>query len=1230
MELNQEQKNAAFYEDNAVVAAGAGSGKTMVLANRFAWLLTEKGLGIEKILTLTFTTKAAAQMYRRIHSLLKEISEKETGIRAERARLALDNFIHARIQTLDSYSTALVRQCAHRYGISPDFKIDQERCYELAHEEALPFLISHRRHPAIKRLYQDNRPSDIVRNIFSSVLFDYSQIDNERDFSADIKIQFDIVCNEWKNLSSELDIIINVLTANIFEDQKLLPDLVPVMESYKNNKIPIPVFSDIRSFFDLILQLPQEEYIEKAEEHYIQKTLSELLHFLSKINNISLRFGKKSDNPVKDGIKQLRSLFGKFSSLAVFCMQAGLILSIVTLLTELQHRYLTRKRAEGVLTFRDVANLARTILIEQEDIRQSEKEAFTAIMIDEFQDNNELQKDLLFLLAEHPNVITKGIPPAKNLASGKLFFVGDEKQSIYLFRGADVSVFRKLKDELKSAELSLKINYRSAPQLIGAFNAIFGGSNFDPLGKSPLHEKPSVFAPFASPVFEASYTPLEANEKCAGSLSVCILGKNSDSPDNNLGGKSDKRLSADENEALFTAEKIKKLLEEKNEDGGQKYQPGDIAILFRARSSQHFFEKHLRILGVPYSSEDINGFFYGGPVNDIMSVLRLAAYPLDSAAYAEMLRSPFAGISIPALAVCMAIFKISQNPEPFNNEPLSRLNKKDKEKYIHGQKIYSSICSMAENGSVSSLVSELWYRYGYCYETEWNPQTEVYSELYDYLFHLAVKADTANQGLAAFTDTIRSYRDSGERLTDIEIPLERPSAVHLLTIHKSKGLEFPVVFLCGCGKHSQTNSGGDVFFSNKTGIVFSPPIPSSCCTIPDMKNNFFWEQSIAEERLKRTAELRRLLYVGMTRAEKELYLTGSLTAKGLCDDKTKDFSLNLKKYTENKCSDNENEIPGDTILNNDTFFGLMLPSIAAHIAENSDANCPNSESLSFFNLEAIPAYTSENIKKSETEKSDLKEKKLNVYYKKIEAFYINAETIKTPVLIDNHLTPVSLCSTPAIDSEDILRGKGFFINREFSGETADDIFSRVDSMMTHFMDTGDDAGDKFNSGSFGTIAHICVEAILNGEKSEIPPKIACFLTPDEADIFLAAGNELAVRFMRSGLGKTAENALMRECEFSFRSIIKNKAGKEAFISGTVDLFFDDEESIHIVDFKTDGRETPSEYVPQMACYYRAIYSLFAVPAKKECRIWLYYLRTGHAVEITQRVKLFELEHRIFL
>ena len=1209
-ELNEEQKAAAFCEENAVVAAGAGSGKTMVLANRFVWLLTEKGYKAEEILALTFTRKAAAQMFRRIYSLVSLAAENESGLKAQRARNAIDDFIRARIQTLDSYSASLVKQCAPRYGLSPDFRIDQERSCELAHDESLPFLVAHRHHPAVERLYLNKRPKDIA-SLFADILIKHGYIDRPRDFAADTRTQFNIICAEWKKCGEKIKTVLNEIKNDISGDNTLLPDLVPLMEKYGKGEIAVPEETDMRKYFNILLETNPEDCADRAEAHPIQASLILCLNFITSVCGLNLQRGKRSGNTVKEKIKQLRSDSGNFTSLAVSCMQAGLIFSVMILLSELQDRYLEKKRAEGILTFLDTASLARTILLEQEDIRQSEKESCKAIMIDEFQDNNELQKELLFLLAEKQDIISKGIPRAQDLTEGKLFFVGDEKQSIYLFRGADVSVFRRLKDELKSADLPLKINYRSSPALIKAFNAFFGGENSRSVFINPQRQSRSL------PLYEASYSPLKTGKEGEGKLSICIYDKSGET------GKEDEiLLTADENEARFTAEKIFHLLKEKDLKGGQKYQAKDIAILLRTRSAQHLFEKHMRIFGIPYACEDINDFFYGGPVNDIMSVLRLASHPLDSASYADMLRSPFAGLSLSGTALCLSVFSAAEKPVPFNDAPLKSLNAEDKMKYENGREVYNSIRVKSESESICSLVSDLWHEKGYRHETGLHPQTAAYSELFDYLFHLAVKADENNQGLAAFTDSMNSFRDSGGHLSDIEIPLERSGAVHIMTIHKSKGLEFPVVFLCGCGRKSLADTCDDFNFSDEAGITFSPPTPPSCRAVSGKKKNFFQERAAAETKHKRTAELRRLLYVGMTRAEKELYLTGSLEIKE--EIPSDNFAVKIKNYIDGRIKNAEEElaeedsIDGDTIINNDTFFGLFLPAAVSHISADGQIQA------SFFSIEEIPVCIDDaasGIPRTENYKYANDQKGLNGYLNAAGAFYEKAEIITTPRLFDNHITPVS------IKNEDARVGE-FSVNGEFSGENSDDVFKRVDTALARLMKSGGDDGinddgndgrsdsGKFNQASFGTIAHACVEAGLKGAEPVIPQNISGILDLDETETFLSAGKELARRFFRSPLGKIAENANLRESEFPFRSILKNESGGEVFINGTIDLFFEDSGCFHIVDFKTDSREIPGEHAAQMECYCRAVSDLYALAANKKCRAWIYYLRTGHAVEMT--------------
>jgi len=1226
-QLNDEQMKAVSCDNNAVVAAGAGSGKTLVLANRFVRLLTKKGYKVDEILTLTFTKKAAAQMYSRIYSLVSDITQQETGIEAQRAKTALDDFVRARIQTLDSYCASIVKQCAPRYGISPDFRLDQDRCYNLALEISYPFLIANRHHPAIEKLYCDNRPGDIVHNIFADVLYNYCHIDKPVNFLADVRKQYNSLINEWKNYFAEINKIIDELDRDIGENEALLPVLVPVLKKYKKNKIFVPDTTEAREYINIIFNAPVDSVIEKAENHPLTASLIKLLFFLDSLNNLNLRSGKRSDNPVKNNIKKIREIINPVFSLAISFMQAGFIISIMSLLSELQKNYLAKKRSEGVLTFKDVANLSRTILAEQRDIRQSEKESFKAIMIDEFQDNNELQKDILFILAEKLNISNKGVPAAEDLCPDKLFFVGDEKQSIYLFRGADVSVFQKLKEELKSGELPLRTNYRSSAHLINAFNIIFGGGNFNSKKESENIIHPSVFAPSPGdsssqrlPLYEAGYIPLEAGKNTGpqGNFSLCILNKK------NIGEDVDKDslIPPDESEARFVAEKIKHLLNE-------NYKPNDIAVLFRSRTHQYLYEKHLRALGIPYSCEDINDLFYGGLVNDIMSVLRLVSHPMDRASYAEMLRSPFAGLTLSGTAVCLSVFcDGKEKSEPFDDKPLPHLEKIDKTKYLCGRKIYSVIRKKAESGNISSLVSELWHNEGYRYETEWNPNLGAYRQFADYLFHLAANADAENQSLSSFTDYMISFRNEGGKLTDIEIPLEQTNAVHLMTIHKSKGLEFPVVFLCSCGTKGIMDRIESVYHSEKTGVVFSPPPPLECRSISVKRSNFFWEQASEEIKRKRTAELRRLLYVGMTRAEKELYITGSLDIKS--EDNTEDFSILLKNYIEEKYETTENYIENDLIINNDTLFGLLLPAMVCHIPPDG-----LKQGAGFFNLEEIKWLPQDYIKKAETKSGGNYRKNINEFIKKTKNFYESAQIITTTAVMDNHITPVSLRNKeddfsgekPHTDNDAL--GRGYFINRKYSGMESDDVFKKVDAILMRLLKKNDDSSERFNSGSFGTIAHICVEASLNGEAPVLPPSISGFLSPSQMKSLLEAGTELAKRFVLSPLGEIAKITNLRENEFSFRSYIKNEEGREVFINGTVDLFFEDTNAIHVVDFKTDSSEKPAEHIAQISCYHNAISTLFAVPLRKKCRVWLYYLRTGHAVEMTEKVCAFNLKQKAF-
>jgi ATP-dependent helicase/nuclease subunit A len=250
---------------------------------------------------------------------------------------------------------------------------------------------------------------------------------------------------------------------------------------------------------------------------------------------------------------------------------------------------------------------------------------------------------------------------------------------------------------------------------------------------------------------------------------------------------------------------------------------------------------------------------------------------------------------------------------------------------------------------------------------------------------------------------------------------------------------------------------------------------------------------------------------------------------------------------------------------------------------------------------------------------------LTRFFADAEPFYQKAESITTAAIINDHRTPTSFRENALV----IAAGGNtadFKISAEYSGASSPDVFEKVDLILKRFLKKE----ESFGPADFGTIAHACVEALLNKREALIPPRLGGHLSLTEADTLLVAGKELAERFLQSPLGHIAEhpakfspeNTDIRKSEYQFRSLIKNSDGRDMFINGTIDLLFTDGDTVHVVDFKTDGSENPAEHVPQMAFYYRAAFDLFG--KTKTCRIWLYYLRTGHAVEMTEAAQSFNI------
>ena len=1210
--LNQEQQAAVTCDRNTVTTAGAGAGKTFVLARRYSYLVCVKKYKVSEILTLTFTRKATAEMYSRIYKALVQIAGR---FDSPEARQAVADFHAARIQTLDSYCSSIIRNSVNYYGIKPDFAIDDQQAKSMARQQALPFVLAHRHNPTIQRMATTtySRLDTLAEELFAKTITSYSSLANPIDFSRQLEGQLFHAAREFLTKAQQLEEQVLELEAIIGDVDKIsgafLPKLSAALGLYRRIDWDFSFLSAWEKETDL-----QQEILPNQREVLIQ-----FCAVAKKLAGLSLQ-GQKSDKPWVPIIRFLReSVQPALNSLANFLCLKQDVLQVAALLDQFQLQYNKSKRQAGILTFADASQLALEILRTQGEVRQAEKECYKAIMIDEFQDDNLLQKELLYFLAERADCHNTPSVPVEALDSGKLFFVGDEKQSIYKFRGADVSVIRKLAKELGNADstsssqermggtLSLSYNYRSHPTLIAAFNTIFGGLPYSLEGQGHLHPQ-AIFMPDeeTTPEYEATYARVLAGKKLENESQVeatrhrvhlCLYRK----PEEAALPKNislEELLPDDHCEAFFVAKKIKELIQK-----GRN--PSDIAILFSTTTKQHLYEKYLKLQSIPYTAESTVGFFQDAPTNDLLSFLTLCLYPSNQTAYSTLLRSPLVGISAGSLERLMAGSLKEEpaegSPQIFNQEDVHLLaTEEERSSFTQACQTYHQLAQQALTMPIAQLVSHLWYNLGYRYKILEQEQALQYAPLYDKLFHLAAQADAKGTSLATFVQSLQDQVDNQGKFDDIDIPLEQRQGVQLMTIHKSKGLEFPVVFLVNSNGRPKTNKNdASVYPHSQWGITLNLPI------LPQFaggttKSNFFYQDAKEEDTKKDRAELRRVLYVALTRAEEEVFITacpGSL-------DKDNPGKLKLS------------ESPN-------TMFKLLVPQINCNLTLEEEITV---EPHSPFDAEWIPYATQQDLKAPHSPASHQEEddpagqperpasprqiaQELAPLYQG-EAVLPAVE--ESPYRSPSHLAPKSpeyWQDADTIPSPEKISALGKEENQAYS---------EIAWLVT--STTKADGNPQFSYADFGTCAHLYLEAALNNHQPSIPTRYLQHLSQTNQQKLHQLCSTMTANFLSSPTGEAVRKASWRKTEFTFKLRLEGY-----IINGSMDLIYQDQQGqLHIVDYKTDQQEQPELYYPQQAAYRKAAAAIFSVP-EEAITCSLYYLRTGNVVDITTQCDQVHLE-----
>ena len=496
---------------------------------------------------------------------------------------------------------------------------------------------------------------------------------------------------------------------------------------------------------------------------------------------------------------------------------------------ELVHQaYKELMERRQALDFDDLEYYAQQLL-RREEIRARWRGELDAVLVDEFQDTNQRQREIVEALTGSP---------------GRLFIVGDMRQSIYRFRQADVTVFRDIQERINREGgllVDLKKTYRAHEPLLLATGDLLS----EVIGTEPDPDR-KYYIP---------YTPLIANDKNppGGIIQPHVefifgAGEDTDSA----------RLLA----ARALAERLWQLKEE-----SQIKKWDEVTLLFRASTGFPVYEEALEEAGIPFVTVAGRGFYDRAEIRDLINILRALSDPMDDLSFAGLLRSPAFGISDAAL------FLLHQSGQSYwkaLKENLSSLDETDRHNAERAGKILSSLLPMVDRVPVAELLKQVVDAVDYrallaTADKKIDDQDASASggRLWRNLDKLLEDAQVSQRGsLRDFLDMLKTLNDAGAR--EGEAPAEAEGSVRLMTIHKAKGLEFPVVVLADASREVRSQSE-QAYLSEDLGVTFKLDPPPM---LYGLAKNINKDQD--------AAEALRLLYVAMTRAKAKLLISGHL------------------------------------------------------------------------------------------------------------------------------------------------------------------------------------------------------------------------------------------------------------------------------------------------------------------------------------------------------------------
>lgn len=870
----EQQKVIELRNRNILVSAAAGSGKTAVLVERILTMITEGDhpLDIDQLLIVTFTRAAAAEMKERIRAAVEERLEKEPdNEHLQRQSTLIHN---AQINTIDGFCSYVIRNYFHMIDLDPGFRTAEDGELRLMKQDVMKKVIEDAYEAGTEEFYacvecyasgknDDNIGLQVLKLYEYSMSYPWPE-----EWLSDCKKYYelksvdDLMKTKWMRFLMEE-------SRKIFQDAKDMA--LELLQLCRGDDGPYMYEAALESDLGMI-----EKLLETEEYDALVDVLASIKY---------ARLSSKKDENVSDRVRmqvqagraELKDMLNHLRD-SYFYMSLEEILesiqacekpvcALIDLTLTFMEAFAARKREKNLVDFADMEHFALDVLVKKQDGKlvytQAAKEfseRFAEIFIDEYQDSNLVQETILTAVSRIPE------------GGHNIFMVGDVKQSIYRFRLARPELFMEkfhtysTEDSL-TQRIDLHKNFRSREQVLSGVNYIFRQIMGKELGDVEYDDEAALYP--------GAQFPDEENENMH-ETELLLIETDGEGLEEERGVQTDKEV-----EALAVAGRIAELIEhemvyDKKEKGYRKARYSDIVILLRTMSGwAETFGQVLASQGIPSYSASKTGYFSALEVVTVLNYLHILDNPRQDIPLGAVLHSPIGGCSSEEMAkirICNKDGSLYESLQAYLQEGSDDELCKKLQKFWNQ---YQKLRDCVPYTPIHELILLLLKETGYQLFVSAMPAGEQREANLRMLVEKAMEFEqTSYRGLFNFIRYIEQLQKYSVDYGEVNLSGSNDNVVQIMSIHKSKGLEFPIVIVAGLGKRfNQQDINASLVIHQDLGI-------GADCIDPQLRVKFptVMKQVIRQKsKVENLGEELRVLYVAMTRAKEKLILTGCIS-----------------------------------------------------------------------------------------------------------------------------------------------------------------------------------------------------------------------------------------------------------------------------------------------------------------------------------------------------------------